>query len=164
MALLVAPLPFWEGASKGGFTICDTQKLCSAENAILIVFSAKHSFAEIKECKLKNRSLPIIGGCVTCKKVFFVFLGGLVCFFCVFVLLFLKKAQKGYFPAFFSISKLRSPKRPKSVFSSHYVIFLVFPLSSLFKIPYFVFAFCHQPPFENDISFGFLLFIWNKLS
>ena len=24
MALLVAKVPFWEGASKGGFTICDT--------------------------------------------------------------------------------------------------------------------------------------------
>ena len=55
MALLVLKVPFWERASKGGFTICDTQELCSADNTIFIVFSAKHSFAEIKECKLKNK-------------------------------------------------------------------------------------------------------------
>ena len=30
MALLVSKVPFWEWAWKGGFTICDTQKLCSA--------------------------------------------------------------------------------------------------------------------------------------
>ena len=67
MALL-----FWEGASKRDFAICDTQKLCSAENTMFIVFSAKHSFAENKECNLnKNRNFPKIGGCLpTCEKVF----------------------------------------------------------------------------------------------
>ena len=77
MALLVAKVPFWEGASKGGFTICDTQKLCSAENTIFIVFSAKHSFAKMKECELKKTEIYKIGGCLpACKKVFFfVFLG-----------------------------------------------------------------------------------------
>ena len=77
MALLVAKVPVWEGASKRGFTICDTQKLCSAESTIYSVFS-KHSFAEVKECKLKqNRNLPKIGGCLpTFKKVFLLlFLG-----------------------------------------------------------------------------------------
>ena len=44
---------FGKGPRKGGFTICDTQKLCSAENTNVMVFSAKHSFAEIKECNLK---------------------------------------------------------------------------------------------------------------
>ena len=38
MALLVSNVPFWEGPSKGGFTICNTQKLCSAENTILLCF------------------------------------------------------------------------------------------------------------------------------
>ena len=92
MALLVAKVPFWEGASKGGFTICGTQKLCSAEN----------SFADMKECNLKkNKTLPIRGCLPKCKKVFFgPFLCFLVvCFFCVFVLLFCKRAQKGYLPA-----------------------------------------------------------------
>ena len=35
MALLVAKVPFSEGASKGTVTICDTQKQCSAENTFL---------------------------------------------------------------------------------------------------------------------------------
>ena len=35
MALLVAKVPLWEGASKGVFTICDTQKLCLLETLIL---------------------------------------------------------------------------------------------------------------------------------
>ena len=95
MALLVSKVPFWEGASKRFFTICDTQKLCSAENTISIVFSAIHSFADIKECKLKkNRKLPNIGGCLpTCRKVLFVLhfaflvvlFFALLCF-CTFVL------------------------------------------------------------------------------
>ena len=32
MAHLVAKVPLWEGTSKGGFTICDTQKLCWKHN------------------------------------------------------------------------------------------------------------------------------------
>ena len=31
-------VPFWVFPSKGGFTICDTQKLCSAKNTIWSVF------------------------------------------------------------------------------------------------------------------------------
>ena len=91
MPLLVSKVPFWEGASKGGFTICHTHKLCSAENTILIVFSAKRIFAEMKECKLtNNRHLAKFGGCLsTCKKVlFFVCFWWLYfCFLCVSVLL-----------------------------------------------------------------------------
>ena len=74
----------------------------------------------------KNKHLPKIGGRLPkCWKVFFV-----VCFFlvvlffvaCVFVLLFCKKAPKGYFPA------ICSPKRPalKCVFSSFSVFFPCF--------------------------------------
>ena len=70
---------------KAGFTTCDTQKLCSAETTIFIGISAKHSFAEIKECKLKNNiNLPRIGDCLQkCKKGVF---WGL--FFCFLVVLF----------------------------------------------------------------------------
>ena len=94
---LDSKVPFWEGASKGGFTICDTQKLCSAENTIFIVFSAKYSFAETEECMLtKNRILPKWGLFANMPKgVFlFFFLGGggvgafVFYFLCVFVLLF----------------------------------------------------------------------------
>ena len=42
---------------KGGFTICDTRQLCSAENTIFIVLSAKHSFADMKECNLKRTNI-----------------------------------------------------------------------------------------------------------
>ena len=75
MALLASKCHFWEGASKVVFTIFATPKLCSCENTIFVVFSAKHSFAETKECQSKkNRNLPIIGGCLpTCKRVFFLF-------------------------------------------------------------------------------------------
>ena len=75
MALLVAKVLFWEGALKGVFTIFDTQKLCSAENTIFKMFLAKHSFAEIKECKLKqSRNLSKNWGCLpTCKKIFCLF-------------------------------------------------------------------------------------------
>ena len=84
-----------------GFTICDTQNLCSAENTIFIVFSAKHSFADMKERNLtKNKNLPKFRGLFAkCKKVFFFFLvcvflfffGGFVicCLcFCAFVFVF----------------------------------------------------------------------------
>ena len=93
MALLVAKVPFWERASKGGFTICDRQKLCSAETTCFIVISAKHSFAEIKEYKLKNNiNLPKIGGCLpTCKKVLFVSVFG---FFSVFLCFCLVKMPR----------------------------------------------------------------------
>ena len=53
--------PFWgekgcflEGVSKRLFTICDPQKLCSAENTNFIVFSAKHSFCREKGVRCKK--------------------------------------------------------------------------------------------------------------
>ena len=42
--------------SKRGFTICDAWKLCFAENTIFIVFSAKHSFVDLKECTLIKKT------------------------------------------------------------------------------------------------------------
>ena len=78
MALLVSKVPFWEGASKGVLTICDTQKQYSAEDTIFIVFSAERRCAEINR---RNRNLPKIGGSLpTCEKVFF------FCFWCFRVL------------------------------------------------------------------------------
>ena len=106
--------------SKGGFTMCDTQKLCFAENTIFIVFSAKHSFADMKECNLKkklNKTLPKIGGCLPkCKKVFFVvcflFFGGFVFVACVFVLLFCKKDKKAIFLQFWRFFVYFVPQKP----------------------------------------------------
>ena len=67
--------------SKGGSTICDTQKLCSAEKHNFIV-SAKHSFADMKECNLKKTTNYKEGAfCQTAKGVFW-------SFFCLLVVLF----------------------------------------------------------------------------
>ena len=52
MVLLLFPFKVTKHYKNRGFTrkaICDTQKLCSAENTIFIVLSAKHSFADMKE-------------------------------------------------------------------------------------------------------------------
>ena len=74
---------FGQGPQKGALlSVIPKAVLCSKH--YFIVFSTKHSFADMKECNLKkNRNLPRIRGCLPkCKKVFF-----LVCFFLV-VLLF----------------------------------------------------------------------------
>ena len=101
MALLVAKLPFWEGASKGALLSVIPKSCFLLKNRFFIVFSAKHSFAEIKECNLKKQKFTKNRGCLpTCKKVFFLFV-----FCCLVVLFFLcafcldKKKQKGSFPA-----------------------------------------------------------------
>ena len=106
MTLLVAKVPFWEGASKGGFTSCDTQKLCSAENTIYSFLSAKHSFAEIKvSVKRKTEIYQKLGAvCQHAKRCFCVFCFlGWFCFslcFCSFVLQ--KKAKQAIFLQFWS--------------------------------------------------------------
>ena len=155
-----------------GFTICDAQKLCSAEHANSIVFSAKHSFAEIKECNLKNKKiLPKIGGCLpTCKKVFFVCVFGclVVLFFFVSIIFFVwKKTQKGYFPAILkSFFFFVSPKGPslKSFFSSYSFFFSGFPFVFPFKTPFFSLLFVHQPFSENINIFGFFIIIFLAFS
>ena len=149
--------------SKRGFTICDTYKLCSVENTIFIVFSAKHSFEDMKECNLKkNKNLPKMGVvCQNAKRslfgMFFCFLVVLFFVACVFVLVFCKKAQKGYFPAILEVFCLFcSHQRPvlKCFFSSYFVFFaFVFP----FKNP-FLFVFIHQPLFTEDSFWGFFSF------
>ena len=153
MALLVSKVPFWEGASTGGFTTCDTQKLCSVESTIMIVLSAKHSFAEIKECNLKKKQ--------NFTKNWGLFAnmqnGVLFCFLCFLALWFSPlccfKPKTGYFPAGFHFS-ICSPKGPslKSFFSSYY-FFPCFPFVFPFKIPFFVFAFSPWTPLWKMLSF-----------
>ena len=46
MALLVAKVPFWEGASKGAL-LSVIPKSCALLKTLFIVFSAKHSFADM---------------------------------------------------------------------------------------------------------------------
>ena len=141
-----------------GFTICETQKLCSAESTIFIVFSAKHSFAEINECKSKSINLPKIGGCLpTCQRFFFVaffVFGGFWFFFLVW-----KKPQKGNCPAI--CFSCLCPQGP--VFKCH-ISFLFcfvswFSFCLPFQIPSFFFGFCPSTPFWK-ICFGFFCFCY----
>ena len=102
--------------------------------------SAKDSFAEIKECNLKNkRSLPKIGGvCQNAKRcsLFVFFVVWWCCFsLCVLFSLFGTKNQNGYFLQFESFFV---PKRP------------VFKVLLLFLFCFlFWFSFCL--PFQNSI-------------
>ena len=88
---------------------------------------------------------------------FFLHFGGFVfCCLC-FVLVFCKKAPKGYFPAILEVFCLFcSHKRPvlKCFFSSYFVFLL---LSSLSKI-HFLFAFYPSTPFYRRLFVGFLSF------
>ena len=133
-----------------------------------IVFSAKHSFAEIKECKFKNINLPNIGACLpTCKKVFFcLFLFVSWCFFFVlvcFVLFCLETAKKGYFPA---ISVFCVPKRPafKILLLFLFCLFSLLSLCPRFQNFILFLLFLSINPFlENIISLVSSVFFWVPL-
>ena len=171
MALLLANVPFWEGGSKGGFTICDTKKLCSAENTIFYSVFSKTQLADMKECNLKkttkftkNKGLfaKMPKSCCFCQ--FFCFLVVLSFFPLCFCACVLQKAQKGYFPAILEVFKFCSPEKAwslKSFFSSYSVFFLVFLFVFPFKIPFLFFV--HQPPFRKHYYFGFLSFLFSCL-
>ena len=150
--------------SKRGFTICDTQKLCSSENTIFIVFSLKHSFVDMKECNLKSKNLPKIG--VVCQNAKSFFLG--LCFFafwwfcffvaCAFVLVFCKNGPKRLFSCNFrGFCLFCSPERPvlKCFFSSYSVFFLVFLFPSLSK-SFFLWFLSINPFLEKILCGGFV--------
>ena len=178
MALLVSKVAFCEGASKGGFTICNAQKLCSAENTILLLFWAKHSYAEIKDCKLKNKKLPKIGGYLpACKKVFF--FGAPSCYFSLFLFFFWKKPKKAIFLQFWSYFYFVPPKglslnpffflfRFFSLFSflsslARFHIFLCFlsinPKLLSFLAVFFCFCFCFHGVCFSLSVFMLVLFL-----
>ena len=153
MALLVSKVPFWVFPfwvflSKGGFTICATQQLCSAQSTIFIVFSEKHSFAIMKECNLKKTNLPKEGGLFakTQKGVFCSLVVLFFCCLCFVFCFFVKRPKKGYFlqfsRVFFFFFLISSPKRPvlKCLLSSFSVFFPCFAFVFPFNIPFF--AFC----------------------
>ena len=131
------------------------------------MFSAKHSFVDMKECTLiKNKNFTKIGGGLPeCKKVFFfvtfLVFGGFVFFFSVFLCFcFVQNSPKWLFPAFLEVFCLFcSHKRPvlKCFFSSYFVFFaFVF----LFKNPFLYFLFVHQPLFNKRLFVGFLFFFF----
>ena len=153
---------FGKGPRKRVFTICDTHKLCSAENTILVLF--QQSFAEISECQSKNnRNLPKIGGLFANMHkgvLFYVFFVCLLVlwFFVLFVFVLLggKKPKKGYFPASFEGFPLLFPKRLLFHILLFFIlcVFLVFPFVFPFKIPSFSLLFIHQPLFGKLVFFG----------
>ena len=62
---------FGKGPRKGFFTICDTQKLCSAENTIFIVFSANTALQKEKCASWKEKFTENLGLFANMPKVFF---------------------------------------------------------------------------------------------
>ena len=121
------------------------------------MFSAKHSFADMRECNLrKNKTFTKIGGGLPeCKKVFylFTFLVLVVLFFvslcfCGFVLL--KKAQKGHFPAILEVFVYFVPQKACLWNPSFLpILFSFLP----FKTPFYPFAFWPSAPFSKTLIF-----------
>ena len=160
MVLLVSKVPFWEWGLERGFTICDTQKLCSAENTILQCFQQNTALQKEKSASRKNINLPKQGAvCQRAKMCFCLF--SVVWWFCFFLGVFVlfgfgKKAPNGYFPA---VTELFSffcvPKRP--VFKI--LLFFLFCFVSLFsfcpplKIPSVFFGVCPSAPLWKILLF-----------
>ena len=165
MALLVAKVPF-----------CVIPKSCVCWEHFLECFQRNTDLQTSKSVtrkKTKLYQIPNIRSCLPkCKKVFF----GL--FFSVFVLLFCKKAQKGYFPEISEFFLLCSPKRPVFQILLFFLFCYLFWLS--FCLPFqnsiFLCLFVHEPLFGIHSNFwvcfiffsclsfpNVCLFIWNKL-
>ena len=162
MTLLVAKVPFGEGASKGVFTICDTQKLCSAENTLFIVFSAQHSCRNERVQVEETEIYQNLGLFANMPKVLFCLLFIFWCFvFFSLFLFFLEKPKKGYFPAILEGYPLLFP--PKACLENPSLLpilfFLFFLLSSLSKFHIFLCFLCFLSinPFWRTFSVGLLL-------
>ena len=161
MTLLVAKVPFWEGASKA-VLLSVIPKSCVLLKTLFYCVFSEHSFAEIKECNLKTKQKFTKNRWVF-ANMFFVFL---FVYFCCLVVLFFslclifcleRQKQKCYCPAilgyfFFFVS----PKglSLKSFFSSYSVFFFGFPFVFPFKTHFLLFV--HQPLFEKHYYFWFL--------
>ena len=129
------------------------------------MFSAKHSFADMRECNLiKNKNLTKIGGGLPeCKKVFFfvtfLVLVALFLLFSVFLCFcFVQNSPKWLFSCIFRgfLSTLFPQKACLKVFLFFLFCFFLL-LSSLSKI-HFLFAFYPSTPFTEDSLWGFFSF------
>ena len=163
-------MPFWVFPSKGGFTICDTQELCvlCLKHYFYSVFS-KHSFAEIKECKLKRKHKFTKNRGLFAKMqkgVFFLFVFlffCVFCFLCVFVRFCLEKSHPKLFSCSFRVFVLlRVPKglSLQSFFSSYSVLFPCFPVVLPFKVPFFLWLLSINPFLENICFCSFCLYFF----
>ena len=171
-------VPFWEGASKGALLSVMLKSCVRLKIVFFSVFS-KHSFAEIKECKLNKTEIhPKLGVCCQhAKGVFCLFVFLVLClFFSLFLFLFWENAPKRLFPATLEVFLLCSPKNLslKSLSSSYSVCFPGFFCCLPFQNSiFFLLLFVDQPLCAKHV-FGFLhfclsfvsvcLFLWNILS
>ena len=128
------------------YSVFSKTQLCRHERMQL---EQKQKFTKNRGCLPKCKR-SFFGMCFFCFLVILFFVA------CVFVLCFVKKAQKGYFPAILEVFCLFcSHQRPiwKCFFSSYFDIFaFVFP----FKNPFF--AFDPSTPFTEDSLWGFFSF------
>ena len=160
MALLVAKVPFWEGASKGVLTTCDTQKLCSAENTIFIVFQ-QTQFCRNRSVSWKNKNWVLFANMQKGVFVlFFLYFWCLVFFALCSCSLFFENAPKRLFScnsrglSFFVPPKGMSLKS----FSSYSVFFLACLCFPFQKFHLFSLLFVHQALFGKHSFFGFFCF------
>ena len=151
MALLVANVPFWEGAWKGLYSLWYLKAVFCWKHDSYSVFSETQLCRNKRVQLEKQEKIPNTGGCLpTCKKVFFLFVFFVVWWFwfslCVFFSL-VGKTPKGYFPAILESFSLLSPKG--------------LSLKSFFFLFCFLFWFSFCLPFQNSIFS--LLFVHEPL-
>ena len=184
MALLVAKVPFWEGALKGVLLAVLHKSCVPLKTHFHSVFS-KAQLSGNKRVSVENKKFTKIGK--QYKEVFFwvCCLGFLVVLFfslcfCAFVC---KMAQRGNFlwilELCFQKCSLRRPAFKILLFFLFCLHLFCFPFVFPFKIPFFP-AFCPSSPFWKTFFWGggvffclsfsclflpiFCLFLWNKLS
>ena len=163
MALLVAKVPFWEGASKGALLSVIPESCALLKTLFYSVFS-KTQLCRHKRVQLENKKQKFNKNRVWWarmqKGVFchFLVLVVLICFslcFCAFVLY--KIAQNGYFPAFLGFLSILFPQKAcLKLFL--FFLFCFFAFVFPFKNPLFSLFFVHQPLFRKDSLWGFFCF------
>ena len=138
--------------------------LCSVPSSIFVLFSAKNTFAEIKERKLRNRNLPKIGCCLPTSFFLFCFSFPVVWSFVFFLFICVqffclekaptKRLFSCNFRVFFFYFVPAKGLSLKSLFASYSVFFPCFPFVFPFKIPSSFFVFCPSAPFWNFFFLG----------
>ena len=168
-------------ASKGALLSVIPKAVFCRKYYFYSVFS-KRSFEDMKECNVKKtyiyQSLVVCQKAKRCFLVCFLFFWCFLLFLCVFVLLFCKKAQNGYFPAILEVFVFYFVPPKRLVFNPSFlpVQFYFFPFVFPFKVPFF-FVFLSINPFLEHIILGggyfsfscvsfpnVCLVLWNKLS
>ena len=164
MALLVAKVPFWVFPRKGVYYLwCLKAVFCWKHNFYSAFSKTQLCRHERMQLEQKQKFTKNRGCLPKCKKVFL----WLVLFFvaCVLVLVFCKKAPKGYFPAILEVflSILFPQKACLKVFLFFLFCFFCFCLP--FQNSILSLCFLAISPFLENISvFGFFLFLFLAFS